>query len=301
VNINRHHEGTVSRVVAIALGIAVITSCSSSPDPVAAPTAGSVEVVDADDGAEPIEIDEVGFAPGSATYTIVAGDTLSGIADRAGTSLTALLDTNGWPEGSSHLILPGDVIGLPTGATAVTPAPSQQGAASASDPTSTADGSSDGPAGGYTHVDHPRVDSLGANGMTDPVLSPLPDGEYWSWDYARAGDGVSFTLVQYFVGDACFEQFGDWDECPSGNNTLSSPTAVVPLAGDARVSVVEMCCADNGLGYSSLAVSTSEFVRLVGGADPASDALAGYEFVPFGVKVTVRNGQAVAAEQIFTS
>jgi len=52
---------------------------------------------------------------GASTYTIVAGDTLSGIAGRAGVTLSALLTLNNLTVTS--LILPGRTLQLPSGAT----------------------------------------------------------------------------------------------------------------------------------------------------------------------------------------
>lgn len=46
------------------------------------------------------------------TYTIVAGDYLAGIAAKAGTTIDAIVQVNGWAD-RSHAIYPGDVIKLP--------------------------------------------------------------------------------------------------------------------------------------------------------------------------------------------
>jgi len=152
---------------------------------------------------------------------------------------------------------------------------------------------------GYELSAPPTFDSLLENQKSDPISDPLPDGQYWSWDYTSDGEDVSFTLVQYFVGDACREQFGDGDEaCASDNDTLYSPSASVTLADAAATSVV--ACCDEG-SFVSYRVSTGEFTRLVAGIAPAPDAPAGFTFAPFGVVVTVQNGEAIAADQIFTS
>ena len=50
---------------------------------------------------------------GAATYTVVANDTLSGIARKSGTTIQAIIAANGWADGASHRINPGDVITLP--------------------------------------------------------------------------------------------------------------------------------------------------------------------------------------------
>jgi cell wall-associated NlpC family hydrolase len=58
---------------------------------------------------------------GGSTYTVSAGDTLIGIASRAGVSLRSLLAINGITAGS--LITPGMEIRLPAGATTPSPVP----------------------------------------------------------------------------------------------------------------------------------------------------------------------------------
>ena len=267
-----HRAGSARRLAAIAIGIALLVSCSSTEGT----TADGVTTAD------------------SAGYTIVAGDTLSGIADRAGVSVADIVTANEWPDGGDHLILPGDVIKLPQGSSFVPPKSESPATTTAS----TEPGSAAAPAG-YELSATPAFDSLRVNQKSDPISDPLPDGHYWSWDYTSDGENVSFTLVQYFYGDACREQFGDGeDACASDNNTLYSPSATVGLADAAATSVV--ACCDEG-SFMSYRVSTSEFARLVAGLASAPDAPAGFTYGPYGVIVTVRNGQAIAADQIFTS
>lgn len=86
------------------------------------------------------------------TYTIVAGDTLSGIASRAGVTLKALLDLNGLTVTS--LILPGRTLQLPAGAKAATPAASPSTSSTTSSTTAPAAASS-----GSTYTVRPN-DSL---------------------------------------------------------------------------------------------------------------------------------------------
>lgn len=92
--------GAATRLATVAVGIAMLASCSGGQ-----PT-----------GDDDLEGVDVALASGSAAYAITAGDTLSGIAGRASVSLDALVAANGWSDGSNHLIIPGDVISLPEGA-----------------------------------------------------------------------------------------------------------------------------------------------------------------------------------------
>lgn len=168
-------------------------------------------------------------------------------------------------------------------------------------PTTTAPASTtsvlDPTAGGYVASESPVGPALGEK--SDPIVEPLPDGTYWSWEYASDGDTVTFTLVQIFFGEACVEQFGDQDACPSDNNTLMSPSATIEMPADQGSASVIMI--NEQSGFTPYRVSTREFTRLVAGTAPAPDAPPGYEFVPFGTIVTVRDGIAVAADQMFTS
>jgi LysM repeat protein len=54
------------------------------------------------------------LAAGTAgTYTIQAGDYLSAIATKTGTTVQGIVDVNGWTDGSNHLLIPGQQIKLP--------------------------------------------------------------------------------------------------------------------------------------------------------------------------------------------
>lgn len=48
-----------------------------------------------------------------ATYTVVSGDYLLGIATKTGTTVDAIVAANGWTDGSKHVIQPGQVIKMP--------------------------------------------------------------------------------------------------------------------------------------------------------------------------------------------
>jgi LysM repeat protein len=48
-----------------------------------------------------------------ATYTVVTGDYLGGIATKVGTTVDAIIAANGWTDGVDHVIIPGQTIKLP--------------------------------------------------------------------------------------------------------------------------------------------------------------------------------------------
>jgi hypothetical protein len=137
-------------------------------------------------------------------------------------------------------------------------------------------------------------------GATDPIEVPLPDGVYWSWDYASDGDSVEFVLSQLFTGDACREQFGDSPEaCASDNSTLYEPSATITMpAGTASVTVL---ASNAEAGFERFAIDATEFTHLVAGEAPAPDAPAGFAFEAYGVIVTVSGGEVTAVDQVFIS
>ena len=53
------------------------------------------------------------IASAGGTYTVQAGDFLSGIAAKTGTTVDAIVEANGWTDGSAHAIFPGQVIKMP--------------------------------------------------------------------------------------------------------------------------------------------------------------------------------------------
>jgi LysM repeat protein len=52
-------------------------------------------------------------ADGSGTYTILAGDTLSGIAKKFNTKMATIVTLNGWSDGIQHNLIPGKSIKVP--------------------------------------------------------------------------------------------------------------------------------------------------------------------------------------------
>lgn len=61
-----------------------------------------------------IPVDPTGLiSPVEQTYTVVSGDSLSKIAERFDITVDALVNYNGWVDGTNHLLLAGDVILIP--------------------------------------------------------------------------------------------------------------------------------------------------------------------------------------------
>lgn len=52
-------------------------------------------------------------SPNEQSYTVVAGDSVYGIARKHGITPEALANYNDWPEGIAHTLLPGDVVRIP--------------------------------------------------------------------------------------------------------------------------------------------------------------------------------------------
>jgi hypothetical protein len=147
---------------------------------------------------------------------------------------------------------------------------------------------SDVAAGGYVPV----------GGASDPIEVPLPDGVYWSWEYASAGDSVEFVLSQLFTGDTCRQQFGA-EACPSDNNTLYEPSTTITMAPE--ITSVTVLVAAGEVGFDRFAVSAIEFARLVEGRAPAPDAPAGFSFERHPVVIVVTGGEIESVDQVFMS
>ena len=179
--------------------------------------------------------------------------------------------------------------------TTASPAPAAtEPAVASTQPTTTM---SDVAPGGYVPVD--AVPAL-VGGASDPIEVPLPDGVYWSWEYASAGDSVEFVLSQLFTGDACRQQFGDDDvACASDNNTLYEPTTTIKMAPG--ITSVTVLVASGGAGFDRFAVSAIEFARLVDGQAPAPDAPAGFSFARHPVVIVVTGGEIESVGQVFMS
>lgn len=140
-------------------------------------------------------------------YTVVAGDTLIGIASRSGTSLQAVLAVNGFTVAS--LIYPGMEIRLPAGATA----PSQAGAGRA------ATGSPTDRVVNFALAQLGKPYTFFTKGPTDFDCSGLTLAAYaqagvtlvhHAATQARQGRAVDFWNESIRAGDLVFLD-GDWD------------------------------------------------------------------------------------------
>lgn len=55
-------------------------------------------------------------SPTEQIHTIVAGDTLSGIAAKYGVTMDVIINYNGWTDGTDHVLLPGQSFNIPPNA-----------------------------------------------------------------------------------------------------------------------------------------------------------------------------------------
>lgn len=181
--------GIAPRLAAVAIGIALLGACSSS-DSAGVDTTTTVEsttTVAPSTTVESTTTVDGGVAAATGSYTIVAGDTLIGIAERAGVSVDDLVAANGWTDGTDHAIFPGDVITLPAGAS--TPAPATSAGAAS---TTTA-------AAGSTPLD----ESAALDCAGEALLDALGDPDFVSFDEISCADG--WAGVGYFVDGNAFK------------------------------------------------------------------------------------------------
>jgi LysM repeat protein len=154
-------------------------------------------------------------APGAAgSYTVVAGDSLSRISSRHGISVGALMQVNGLE--LTSVILPGQSLRLPAGATPPATAPSTTGTSNTSNPTPSTSGATysvvagDSLSGiasrnGVSLTELLRVNGLRISSLILPgrVLhlpdsaTPRPVAPAAAPAAAPSGDGRVDTVVQY--------------------------------------------------------------------------------------------------------
>jgi LysM repeat protein len=246
-------------------------------------------------GGTSVAVDDSRTAGPGDTYTVDAGDTLSGIAASYGLTFEELIAANGWSDGAEHAIFPGDVVELPAGVVAVST--TRSASANGSAPTSTQP-TGRSAAGGYRDTGLPYAGP--DRGTTDPIADPLPDGVYWATAPAVDGGGESivFTLQQRFTGDDCLEQYTTAPlNCIGDGFAGGDTTTASMLVSNSTATVIAV---DEGIS-AAYDISTEELLRLIRGEAPAADAPEGYSYVPYPFIVTVRNGEIVAADQQFQS
>lgn len=261
-----------------------MSACGGTDTTAATSTTTTDALADSPAVADPLVDTEAPVAMSEpATYTVVAGDTLSGIADRAAVGLDALVDANEWDDGIDHLIRPGDVIKLPDGATISTPASS--------------DASTGTPAASSAEYGPPEFDFDFNDDRTAPVVIPLVDGLYYASAATATGSTVTLTLGQWFTCGDSGVAGNPTVECASGIGTLDDPSTTVTVDPDARVTV------NTGdlTNFDRAGISAAEFARLVGGRTPSPSAPTGYSYESYPLFVRVKNGVAVQVEQVYTS
>lgn len=230
------------------------------------------------------------------SYTIVSGDTLDGIARRAGVPLDDLIAVNGWSDGAGHTILPGDVIVLPDGATVPTPRVTTTAAASSGSGSSTSGSGSGRAEGGYTQTStrYSEADSL-------TITSPLADGEYGA-EATSDGTTITFVLFRYISSATCAEGLSEEE----ASTACASPPLTEPGDGTSLTvagSDLDEATVFNGFDLNDTwSVDGMELARLLAGEAPAADAPAGFEFMgAFAYRIIVEDGAVVEAHQQFHS
>jgi LysM repeat protein len=92
------------------------------PDESATTTTAATETTEGDDGdtGEGGDTDDSTTSPpttidtsAGGSYTVQPNDYLSGIAEKVGSTVDAIVEANGWADGAAHPLYPGDVIKIP--------------------------------------------------------------------------------------------------------------------------------------------------------------------------------------------
>lgn len=346
--LERHYCGRVIRARSSAVptrrllaGLAVaglaigVTACGGDDDgDTSVPSESVVTTVDsttpghdtqADDDSDANEDDGEEVAAGP-SYTIVGGDTLSGIAGRAGVPLADLIAVNGWSDGENHTILPGDVITLPEGATVPTPrttttAASNSGSGSGSGNSGSGSGNSGSGSGnsgsgsgnsgsgsgnsgsgsgnsgsGNSEGGYRAASPNYTEGDTLVVSSPVVDGDYGA-EATSDGTVITFVLGRIVSWETCAEGMTD-DEA---SDACASPPLWEPGEGTS-ISVagsdLDEVTVINGFDANNVwSVDGEELARLIAGEAPASDAPDGFQFYNWTYLITVAGGDVVAADQ----
>jgi predicted small lipoprotein YifL len=133
----------------------------------------------------------------------------------------------------------------------------------------------------------------------DPDVTPPADGDYWATLQGAGtpdqGSFLTFELVQAFFGEDCLGQFPDEpDRCVNDIGVLDEPSVQfdTPAASITTASVV-------AVDQVNYAVTGDELVRLALGEAPATPEGVDFTYTPFPFLVTVRDGVAIRAQQIW--
>jgi hypothetical protein len=125
--------------------------------------------------------------------------------------------------------------------------------------------------------------------------APLPDGQYWSEDVVVVdGFRLRFALSQAFFGPTCATQLSA-DACTGDHGLVTDPSREIVVAPEGRAPI-SVAATDQ----KNYAVTADEIVNLVGGGTPSSDAPAGFAYHPYPYLLTVRTGEVVSMQQIWT-
>lgn len=148
----------------------------------------------------------------------------------------------------------------------------------------------------YDRVPVPAVPDRTADipsGIAAGTTPTLTDGTYWAADVADASGQLRFTLTQAFFGPTCTKVLGA-DNCTDDYGSKETPSAdVVAAPADlATVTVVDV-------KRDNFAVTGAELEQLVRGGSPSTLAPSGFAYVAFPFVVTITDGHAVAARQIW--
>ena len=123
--------------------------------------------------------------------------------------------------------------------------------------------------------------------------APLPAGQYWATATGVDGPAVKFTLAQAFFGPTCVVALGQ-DACDGDVGVQDTPSRDI-LVAPTGVSPLSVVSEDR----ENFAVPADEFVRLVAGDAPSSDAPDGFAFQPYPFLVTVAAGNVTGIQQIW--
>lgn len=330
--LERHYCGRVIRARSSAVptrrllaGLAVaglaigVTACGDDDDgDTSVPSESVVTTVDStapadDTGADEDDEGEGEEVAAGPSYTIVSGDTLSGIAGRAGVPLDDLIAVNGWSDGENHTILPGDVITLPEGATVPTPrttttAASNSGSGNSGSGSGNSgsgsgnSGSGSGNSGsgssgsGNSEGGYRTASPNYTEGDTLVVSSPVVDGDYGA-EATSDGTVITFVLGRIVSWETCAEGMTDdeaSDACASPPLWEPGDGTSISVAGSDLDEVTVI----NGFDANNVwSVDGEELARLIAGEAPASDAPDGFQFYNWTYLVTVAGGDVVAADQ----